>query len=85
MVNNETFLYRTPRTKLIRVLSRGLGTALASDVVNRTADLLGLGEELSQREVLHVLDRLSQHAGVVGVSASFTKAQVALWINSAHP
>lgn len=78
-VSIERFPHRTPRAKLIRVLSTGLGAALASERVNQTADLLGFGQELSRREVMHVLDRLAQCTGVVAVSASFTKAQVALW------
>ncbi len=71
--------HRASRRRLIAVLSEGLGPYVASEVVNRTADLLGYGEDLSRQEVACVLDRLSRSAGVVGVSACFTKCQVALW------
>lgn len=71
--------HRASRGKLISLLSEGLGSYAASELVNRTADLLGYGQELSRAEVVHVLDRLSRNAGLVGVSACFAKCQVALW------
>lgn len=70
--------HQATRAKLIELLSDGLGPARASEVVHRTADLLGMGQELSRQEVMRLLDRLTQHTGVVAVSACFAKSQVAL-------
>jgi hypothetical protein len=67
------------RSKLIGVLGRGLGPQAASEVVHRTANALGMGEELSREDVLRVLDRLITYPGLIGVSATFTKSQVCMW------
>lgn len=72
-------IHRASRRKLIGVLSEGLGPYVASELVNRTADLLGFGEDLSRHEITRVLDRLTHNSGLVGVTAYFTKCQVALW------
>lgn len=67
------------RTKLIAVLSAGLGPEVATKLVTDTTTALGFGDELGRREILRVLDRLVEHPGLVGVSARFTKSQVMLW------
>lgn len=66
------------RHDLADILGRTLGVDAARAHVDRVAQTLGVGEQVTAAQALSILEALASETGLVGISARFAKARIHL-------
>lgn len=66
------------RADIVDLLAHAVGKAVAEDAVDRAATSVGFGSVGTVQSAMRVLELIAQDAGLVGITARFAKARLAL-------
>jgi|LNFM01.1.fsa_nt_gb hypothetical protein len=66
------------RAQIVELLEHAVGRAVAETAVNRASSAAGFGPSGSVQSAMKVLETIAQEPGLVGITARFAKARLAL-------